>query len=150
MKKVFKLTLMTGLAFALFAGVSIKRMTANPKVKDDNGRVAVQRGMLVYCFEECDNEVPVAEIKLAKNPEFKEEWKEITGDGGKSVKVIAIKCKNVDGKELTAVPYYIWDNRAKGAMSVWVQQDGLTASPDPESSGWETPSGEPILYRVFK
>jgi DUF1680 family protein len=72
-----------------------------------------------------------------------------TGDDGKSVKVIAIKCKNVDGRELTAVPYYIWDNRAKGAMSVWVQQDGLANDPDPESSGWKTPSGEPILYRLF-
>ncbi|MDR1142460.1 MAG: glycoside hydrolase family 127 protein [Planctomycetaceae bacterium] len=133
--------------FTIHRDVSIKRMVANPKVQADNGRVALQRGMVVYCFEECDNETPIAEIMLAKNPEFKEEWKEIAGDEGKSVKVIAIKCKNVDGKELTAIPYYAWDNRAKGAMSVWVQQDGLTNDVDSESPFWKTPAGEPILYR---
>ncbi|MDR2641872.1 MAG: glycoside hydrolase family 127 protein [Planctomycetaceae bacterium] len=133
--------------FTIHRDVSIKRIIANPKVKEDNGRVALQRGMVVYCFEECDNETPVTEIKLAKNPEFKEEWKEIAGDEGKSVNVIVIKCRNVDGKELTAVPYYVWDNRAKGAMSVWVQQDGLANDVDSESPFWKTSSGEPILYQ---
>jgi DUF1680 family protein len=133
--------------FAIHRDVSVKRIIANPKVKADNGRVALQRGMVVYCFEECDNEIPVAEIRLAKNPEFKEVWKEIAGDDGKSAKVVAIKCKNVDGKELTAVPYYVWDNRAKGAMSVWVRQDGLAPDADPESPFWKTPAGEPILYQ---
>jgi DUF1680 family protein len=112
------------------AKLDIKRFIANPKVIADNGRVSIQRGPLVYCFEQVDNEVPVAKIKLARKPQFTEEFR---GDllGG----VVVIKCKNADGKELTAVPYYAWDSRKPGAMAVWVPQDGLSKKNPPDTNG---------------
>ncbi len=97
-----------------------KRIVANPRVEADRGRVAIMRGPLVYCFEQVDNEVPVLRINLAKNPEFKEEFhKDLLGG------VMVLKCKNADGRELTAIPYYAWDHREPGAMAVWVRQQGL-------------------------
>ncbi|MDR3196829.1 MAG: glycoside hydrolase family 127 protein [Planctomycetaceae bacterium] len=106
-----------------------KRIVAHPKITADNGRVAVQRGPLVYCFEETDNPVPVSKIRLAKDPQFKEEFRKDLLGG-----ITVIKCKNVDGQDLTAVPYYAWDNRAMGAMNVWVKQQGLSQS-QPVSTG---------------
>jgi DUF1680 family protein len=100
-----------------------KRMIANPQVVADRGRVAIQRGPVVYCFEECDNEVPVTSIRLAHNPQFMEEFRKDLLGG-----IVVLKCKNADGRELTAVPYYAWDNREMGAMTVWVRQQGLSES----------------------
>jgi hypothetical protein len=97
------------------------RLVANPKVTADNGRVAIQRGAIVYCFEQADNDVPVAKIMLARDPQFKEEFqKDLLGG------IVVLKCKNADGRELTAIPYYAWDHREPGAMAVWVRQQGLS------------------------
>ena len=119
------------------------RNVANPRVEANRGRVAVQRGPVVYCFEQCDNEVPVDQIILAKNPEFTEVFeKDLLGG------VVVLKCKNADGRELTAVPYFAWDSREPGKMAVWVKQEGLTRRPDVNDPAWtNAETGEPILYR---
>jgi hypothetical protein len=39
---------------------------------------------------------------------------------------MVLKCKNADGRELTAIPYFAWDHREPGAMAVWVRQQGLS------------------------
>lgn len=121
----------------------IRRIVANPKVVDDRGRVAVQRGPIVYCFEQCDNTVPVDRIILAKNPEFKEIFDENILDG-----VMVLKCKNVDGRELTAIPYFAWDSRKHGKMNLWVRQEGISRNPEYVEKDWtDEKTGEPILYR---
>jgi hypothetical protein len=105
------------------------RMIAHPKVAANWGRVAIQRGPLVYCFEQCDNVVPIAQITLAREPEFKEEFKPDLLGG-----IMVIKCKNADGRELTAIPYYAWDHREAGAMAVWVRQEGLSKKQPPPTN----------------
>jgi hypothetical protein len=70
-----------------------------------------------------DNEVPVLKINLARDPEFKEEFRKDLLGG-----IVVLKCKNADGRELTAIPYYAWDHRQPGAMAVWVRQQGLSKS----------------------
>ena len=136
------------------------RMMAHPQIEADRGLVAVKRGPLVYCFEQCDNEVPVDRIILAKDPEFKVEFREQfirTPDDAEAAKtskardVAVITCKDWQGNTLTAVPYCVWDNRAPGKMNVWVRQFGLSTKPDasPEAldkNGW-TFEGEPVPYR---
>ncbi|MDR2763375.1 MAG: glycoside hydrolase family 127 protein [Planctomycetaceae bacterium] len=100
------------------------RVIAHPKVVANNGRVAIQRGPLVYCFEETDNKaLSVFNIELARDPQFKEEFqKDLLGG------IVVLKCKDTEDRELTAVPYYAWDNREMGAMNVWVNQQGLSKS----------------------
>ena len=138
----------------------VVRMTANPQIESDKGRVALRRGPLVYCFEQCDNEVPVDRIVLAKDPEFQVEFREkfiATPDDSPATaesasrNVAVITCKDWEGKTLTAVPYCVWDNRAAGKMAVWVRQFGLSAKPDAspealEKNGWVR-DGEPVPYR---
>ena len=109
-------------------GMEARRMIAHPNVVTNRGRVAIQRGPLVYCFEQRDNDVPVAEIRLARDPEFKEEFKPDVLGG-----IVVIKCKNADGRELTAIPYYAWNHREPGAMAVWVRQEGLSRMEPPQT-----------------
>ena len=110
-------------------GMEAKRMIAHPNVVANRGRIAIQRGPLVYCFEQTDNEVPVLQIRLARDPEFKEEFKPDLLGG-----IVVIKCKNADGRELTAIPYYAWDHREPGAMAVWVRQVGLSRQQPPQTT----------------
>ena len=120
-----------------------RRIVANPYVTADRGRVAIQRGPLVYCFEQCDNSVDIDKIVLAKDADFRYEFKsDLLGGIG------VIKCKNIDGKELTAVPYYAWDHRESGKMAVWVRQDQLTRTPTTDDPIWTNQeTNEPILYK---
>jgi hypothetical protein len=98
-------------------------MVAQPNVVTNRGRVAIQRGPLVYCFEQVDNEVPISQIRLARDPEFREEV--LNAPEYRLNGIVVLKCKNADGRELTAIPYYAWDHREPGAMAVWVRQEGL-------------------------
>jgi DUF1680 family protein len=114
--------------FNVVRKLETKRIIANPHVVTNRGRVAIQRGTLVYCFEECDNKVPIKEIELPRDPQFKEEFRKDLLGG-----IVVLKCKNADGQELTAIPYYAWDNREMGAMTVWVRQEGLPESTPPDT-----------------
>ena len=137
----------------------VVRMIANPNVQADKGRVALQRGPLVYCFEQTDNPgVRVDRIILAKDPEFKVETRRnfiqdgSTNEATKNAAsrtVDIIKCKDVQGRTLVAVPYCVWDNRAAGRMSVWVRQAGLDTTEDGAIAklDWTDAEGAPILYR---
>ncbi|MBR4751373.1 MAG: glycoside hydrolase family 127 protein [Thermoguttaceae bacterium] len=149
----------TPTVFALDFPTPVVRMTANPNVQADVNRVALQRGPLVYCFEQVDNpNVKVDRIILAKDPEFKVETrKNFISDGNvneatkgaASRTVDVITCKDVNGNKLTAIPYCVWDNRAAGRMCVWVRQAGLDSSADnfANAENWTDANGDPILYQ---
>lgn len=141
--------------------MDVVRMIANPNVKADLNRVALQRGPIVYCFEEVDNPgVRVDRIILAKDPQFKVETRknfisskddnEATKNA-KSRTVNVITCKDYMGRDLVAVPYCVWDNRAPGRMNVWVYQQGLDMSEGSPvaSEEWTDAQGAPILYKAL-
>jgi len=129
--------------FTAFADIEVKRMVANPKIKNNNGRVALMRGPLVYCFEQCDNpDVNLKNLVLAKEQEFKVEWKPDLLGG-----VNIIKCRDVNGKELIAIPYYAWAHRELTGMEVWVKQDGLPRHPDTNVPVWSDEAWDGTLYR---
>ena len=142
-----------------------RRIIANPKVEADRACVAIQRGPLVYCFEECDNpDVPIDEIELPRDPELKVVMKEgyiaaqnpddpTAGFADRDTAVIVTK--STSGKTLTAIPYALWDNRAPGKMRVWVGQDGMVPEPDQtqepwREEDWTSADGKPILYRPLE
>lgn len=115
---------------------------ANPRVVDDYGRAAVQRGPLVYCMEQLDQPdgVELFDVSLAvregSTSSFQEEFrKDLLGGivvlkhGGavsdKSSSSIALyhhyssETRKVRPVELTFIPYYAWANRAATPMQVW-------------------------------
>jgi len=110
----------------------VRRIEAHPKVQADVGRVAIQRGPVVYCFEKVDNPDGVANIVLPDDPKFTAEHR---GDllGG----VTVIEGVDRSGRKITAVPYYAWDHREPGDMAVWVRQDGKSPAPPQDDPAWE-------------
>lgn len=115
----------------------IHRVEAHPAVKANAGRVAIQRGPIVYCFEGVDNGGVVRNIVLPHDPQFTAEHRPDLLGG-----VTVVKGTARDGRAITAVPYYAWDHRQPGEMIVWVRQDGKPRTPPPAGPEW---SGK--LYR---
>ena len=98
-------------------GDAQKAVAADPRVKEDEGKRAVQRGPIVYCMEEVDNPEGFDELCLTKdvrfdvNPLDKRQW---WGHPLMQIKAQA------GGKTLTFLPYFAWDNREAGKMKVWI------------------------------
>jgi DUF1680 family protein len=100
----------------------VQRVYAHEKVKDDQAKVALMRGPLVYCLEAMDH--PGVEVARMALPEDAALTAAHRADLLGGVTVITGQAL-ADGQRtvpLTAVPYYTWENRDKGAMAVWLQQ----------------------------
>ena len=88
-------------------------VAADPRVKEDEGRRAIQRGPLVYCMEEVDNP-GYDNLSLSYDYQFGTTWE---GDLLRGVTTITATCED---QQVKLIPYYAWDNRAPGKMQVWI------------------------------
>jgi DUF1680 family protein len=113
----------------------VRRVHAHPEIKADAGRVALQRGPIVYCVEAVDHAIPVRHLSLPRDAPLTVQHRDnllggVTVIAGKaSVRMPdSDKPKQVD---LLAIPYYAWDNRDAGSLAVWLAEDPLLAPPLP-------------------
>jgi uncharacterized protein len=100
----------------------VQRIVADERVEDDRGKVTLMRGPLVYCLEGNDQpNVNFASLSLPRAATLisKHEADLLGG-------VTVIQGEGLaEGKtpvKLTAIPYYAWQNREKGAMQVWINE----------------------------
>lgn len=94
----------------------VRRVVSHPSVAANKGKVAIERGPLVYCLEGIDNEGKAVNRTLGDDTPFTTKW-----DGKLLHGVTVISAKQ--GKEqLTFVPYYAWAHRGVGEMSVWMNR----------------------------
>lgn len=116
-----------------------RTVTANKKVSADKGRIAIERGPLVYCAETADNNgFDVLRVMLQKKPVFNLDTNyniKNTEANGNTFQVAALKTDaqalSIDsaGKlqvkdiQLTLIPYYAWNHRGTTHMSVWFTHD---------------------------
>jgi DUF1680 family protein len=100
----------------------VHRVYAHEKIKDDQGKVALMRGPIVYCLEAVDHRgVDLSRVALPPDSDLRAEHRAgllggmtvLAGNGTDDTK---------SQIALTGVPYYAWQNREKGAMNVWIQQ----------------------------
>ena len=107
--------------------MEVRQVVANENVKDDIGKVSLQRGPLMYCAEWPDNNGKVSNIIIPANTNFTTEFKADLLNGVTVLKseVPAIIIDN-NGNSIstvqqafTAIPYYAWAHRGKGEMTVW-------------------------------
>lgn len=108
---------------------------ANRKVTDDRGRVAVERGPLVYCAEWADNKFNVHTGLLNQHPQFRvvEKPELLNGINQITTEAQALsydKAGKLVTKDvvLTLIPYYAWAHRGEGEMDVWLPIDVNAAS----------------------
>ncbi|MFB3828171.1 MAG: glycoside hydrolase family 127 protein [Bryobacteraceae bacterium] len=81
----------------------------HPKVKENAGKLALQRGPLVYCLEQPDQRSPVFDIKLARGRLRSEYRPDLLGG------VVVVRQAGA-----VFTPYYTFANRGPAAMRVWI------------------------------
>jgi DUF1680 family protein len=109
----------------------VRRVVAHSLVEADRGRVALERGPIVYCAEGVDNRGNVSNLLIPDNAAF-----EVTKRSGVlknltilSADVVALyrekDSKKVEQRphRLVMIPYYAWDHRGKGKMAVWLARE---------------------------
>ncbi|MBA7548192.1 Non-reducing end beta-L-arabinofuranosidase [subsurface metagenome] len=112
----------------------VEKIYANPQVRESIGKVALQRGPIIYCLEEVDNGANLPAIYFPANTEFSVKYKEdilggvivISGealrldDANWTDNLYRAKEIKYNPVKITAVPYYAWGNREVGEMLVWI------------------------------
>ncbi len=120
----------------LMLPMPVERIEANPNVRANSGKVALQRGPVVYCLEEIDNGPNLSEISLPADAALRAKYdKNLLG----GVTVITGKARRRDDSSwkdclyrpassktkvvsIQAMPYYAWCNRKPGEMLVWIRR----------------------------
>jgi DUF1680 family protein len=107
----------------------VRHIRSHPGIHGNTGHVAIARGPVVYCLEQCDNAVDLRGLYLddfaRSTPFFEKQYNIVVIDTG------AHYCQPWNGGLYEsplesraviarAVPYYFWDNREPGAMQVWI------------------------------
>lgn len=123
-----------GDAVELDLPMPIRRVLANEQVEFDRGRVAVERGPLVYCVEGADHDGTVLDVWLADDVALTPEHKSDLLGG---VTVLEGETSGVyrseDGtirsrpKAITMIPYYAWCHRGANEMQVWLPRSANLA-----------------------
>ena len=110
------------LAFAM----PVRRIQAHPAVKDDVGRLAVERGPLVYCAEGIDNGGHALNLVVPDNTPFKQGSVTILGHAFVALTASAFSATaDLRGKRathaatVTMIPYFAWCHRGAGEMQTW-------------------------------
>jgi DUF1680 family protein len=127
----------------------IERMQANPSVPADVGRVAIQRGPVVYCLESPDNAGDILAVSLPPDAKLSSEFRSdlLSGVGVIKGEAIALDAQpevwrsqlyrpipTAKKTPITAIPYFAWNNRGRTTMTVWLPESlgllgGKTVSP---------------------
>ena len=105
----------------------IRRVLANEQIEYDRGRVAIERGPLVYCIEGADHDGTVLDTWLADNVTLTPEHNPhllggITVLEGQAMAVYRREDGTIGGrpKPITMIPYYAWCHRGANEMTVWI------------------------------
>jgi DUF1680 family protein len=106
--------------------VEVRKVVADARVKENRGRMAIERGPIVYCAE-----WPEADgghvLDLLVDP-----TREMTTsvDGAPFAGVTAIHAQarrmgrpSARARPITLIPYYLWANRGAGEMTVWLSRE---------------------------
>ena len=121
-----------------------RTVKAHGKVEADRGRVAVERGPVVYCAEWPDNNFDVLSVLMNRNPKFEVEKSSMTIENAgvtvthpfqkikTSVQTLSYDEKGrliAKDQTLNMIPYYAWAHRGTGNMAVWLPNEVSATRP---------------------
>jgi len=129
--------------------MGIRRVLAHEKVEADRGRVALERGPIVYCAEWPDNPAGIHNLVLTDNAKLTAEHRKdllggVTVVRGRAVAISDAGEGKLAKKEqaFTAIPYYAWAHRGPGEMAVWLARDVAVAQVATKPGTLKNPSFE--------
>jgi DUF1680 family protein len=110
---------------------------AHPWIESTRGCVAIERGPLVYCLEQPDQQAPVYDLEINTSGRLTAEWQPDLLDGvavvhgygyemnrepweGRLYRTYAGAGPTMRPVPITAIPVYAWANRGPNAMKIWI------------------------------
>jgi len=109
-------------------GMQTIMVKAREELKQDKGRIAIQRGPIVYCIEGADNNGKAWNVIIPGNTKFETIDYKVLDESVKALTAeVPVVTVGEDGlslktekKKIIAIPYYTWANRGKNEMQVWL------------------------------
>ena len=103
----------------------IRRVIANSQVKNDQNKVVIERGPIVFCLEGVDNEGNISNIVLPDSTKLKATFYPDLLGGIDMITGEAKVIKQSNGLVtqsclIKAIPYFAWSNRGVDEMEVWI------------------------------
>ncbi|OPZ99437.1 MAG: Non-reducing end beta-L-arabinofuranosidase [Planctomycetes bacterium ADurb.Bin412] len=136
---VIRRTWQKGDTILLDLPMKIRRVLAGEKLENNRGRVALERGPLVYCAESVDTIENIRALVLPDEAVLDSRWQAGLLGG---VMVLTGTAREIrrgeEGDQLLesqcpfqAIPYYAWAHRGTGQMEVWLARQASAAVPIP-------------------
>ncbi len=120
--------------------MKVRRVLCDKRVEMNMGKVAIERGPIVYCLEGHDVEGgKVLSLILEDDVELKTVEKSDLLGGVITIKGTAASMKRTPDdkvikagqREFTAIPYYAWAHRGRSPMTVWIARNVNATIPAP-------------------
>ncbi len=105
--------------------MDIRKIKANDNVEDDRGKIALQRGPVVYCIEGVDNGNSVFDKSILKNEKITYKYEPALLGGVVTLTGKALELTqdgNVKTVDFKAIPYSTWNNRGNHEMEIWIAE----------------------------
>ena len=97
--------------------MEVRKVKANENVQEDQNKVALEYGPIVYAIEEVDNKNSFDDITVSVDEKFEVQKENDLLEGVNTLKNSSLK----------AIPYFAWSNRGIGKMKVWIPTAGGTS-----------------------
>ncbi|QRR01883.1 glycoside hydrolase family 127 protein [Dyadobacter sandarakinus] len=91
----------------------VRTIVSRAEVKANEGKLAVERGPVLYCAEGHDNQGKALNVSIRQEQDFVVQYKKEMLGG---INVLT-------SGPLTLIPYYAWANRGPNEMSVWLNRE---------------------------
>jgi DUF1680 family protein len=116
--------------------MEVRATRAHSAVRADAGKLALERGPLVYCLEQLDNSTPLHELMLSREDIAAIKTCEDEAFGGTVIlsgQAHAAKLPEggdlyqeaaplVETTQFIAIPYFQWSNRGETNMQIWLRE----------------------------
>jgi DUF1680 family protein len=97
-------------------GLPVRRVRGHAKIAATAGRVAFERGPIVYCVEELEGRFVPGDLSVSPAVQAVEQWRADLLGG-----VVALELRDGE-RTTTAIPYFAWNNRGLAPMAVWLKR----------------------------
>jgi hypothetical protein len=121
----------------------IQRVKAHENIADDRGKVALERGPVVFCLEGpdqpdgwlLDTVIPDTAVLMTQfNADLLNGVQTISGSGWSTIRTLDGTSVPGPRKRFTAIPYYAWAHRGAQQMTVWPARELAAAKPKPANT----------------
>lgn len=111
--------------------MEVRRVAAIDSVVDDRGKLAIERGPVMYCLEGIDQaDSTVFNKALARDAKFSAEFEPDFLGGVMTLTAQASEAQpdgSIKEVEVKAIPYSTWNNRGPAQMAVWIPEKAESA-----------------------